>query len=51
MDGIACFVVCLMRFCRCLMLFLFGFGFDVIGLMFGGWDRIFDVGENVVLGI
>ena len=49
-DGIVCFAVRLMRVFRCLIL-LSGFGFDVIGLMFGGWDRIFDVGENVVLGI
>ena len=35
---------------RCLML-LSGLWFDVIGLMFGGWDCIFDVGENVGLGI
>ena len=35
---------------RCLIL-LSGLGFDVIGLMFGGWVCSFDVGENVVLGI
>ena len=51
LDGIVCFVVRLMRFSVVLFCFLFGVGFDVIGLMFGGWDSIFDVGENVVLGI
>ena len=36
-------------FFRCLVL-LSGLGFDVTGLMFGGWVCSFGVGGNVVLG-
>ena len=49
-GGIACLAVCLMRFVRCLYL-LFVLGFDVIGLICGGWVWSFGDGENVVLGV
>ena len=49
-GGIVCLAVCLMRFVRCLNL-LSALGFDVIGLIFGGWVWSFGDGGNVVVGV